>query len=171
VFGGSLYAGASGTAGEIGHTTLDEAGPVCRCGNRGCLEVLAAAPAILELLRPTRGGDLSLRDTIDLAAAGDPGCRRVIADAGRHVGVAVANLCNLFNPERVVVGGELARAGHLLLDPLRAEVSRGAIQAAAERACIVGGVLGERAEVLGGLALVLGETDRFVSSHVRAMAG
>jgi predicted NBD/HSP70 family sugar kinase len=171
VLGGSLYAGASGTAGEIGHTTIDEAGPVCRCGNRGCLEVLAAAPAILELLRPTRGDQLSLREALDLAAAGDPGCRRVLADAGRHIGVAVANLCNLVNPERVIVGGDLARAGDLLLDPLRAEVSRGAIQAAAERARIVGGVLGERAEVLGALALVLRETDRFVSSYVRAAAG
>jgi predicted NBD/HSP70 family sugar kinase/biotin operon repressor len=168
VLGGRLYVGASGTAGEIGHTTIDEHGPVCRCGNRGCLEMLAGAPAILELLRPGLGERLTLAEVLRLAAAGDPGCRRVLADAGRHIGVAVANLCNLFNPERVIVGGELARAGDLLLEPLREVVRRGSIQSALQTARIVPGVLGDRAEVLGAVALVLRESDRFVSLHPSA---
>jgi predicted NBD/HSP70 family sugar kinase len=94
---------------------------------------------------------------LELAAAGDAGCRRVVADAGRAIGSAVANLCNLVNPERVVVGGDLAGAGDLLLDPIREVVSRFAIPAAVPE--IVAGVLGERAEVLGALALVLRDVE------------
>jgi predicted NBD/HSP70 family sugar kinase len=160
---GRLYRGAGGTAGEIGHTTLDEAGPVCRCGNRGCLEMLAGSSAILGLLRLQHGPALEMRDVLDLAVAGDPGARRVISDSGRHIGVALANLCNLFNPERVVIGGELSAVGELLLEPMRDSVRRCSIQAAAARAEIVAGTLGERAEVLGALALVLRDTDRFVA--------
>jgi predicted NBD/HSP70 family sugar kinase len=162
VLGGRLFRGASGTAGEIGHITVDESGPVCRCGNRGCLEVVAGAPAILELLRPVRGPGLTLRDVLEMSAAGDQGTRRVLADAGRQIGIALANLCNLFNPERVVVGGQLGQAGDVLLDPMREAVGRGAISTAAEAATIVAGRLGERAELLGALALVLREPDRFL---------
>ena len=161
VLGGRLFRGASGTAGEIGHTTVDEAGPVCRCGNRGCLEVVAGAPAILELLRPVRGPDLTLRDVLAMSAAGDAGTRRVLADAGRQIGVALANLCNLLNPERVIIGGQLGQAGDVLLDPMREAVGRGAISTAASTASILAGQLGERAEMLGSLALVLREPDRF----------
>jgi predicted NBD/HSP70 family sugar kinase len=91
------------------------------------------------------------------AADGDPGCRRALADAGRHIGVAVANLCNLVNPERIVVGGSLGHAGDLLLDPLRESVRLRAIPSAAEDVEIVPGELGERAELLGAVALVLKE--------------
>jgi predicted NBD/HSP70 family sugar kinase len=165
VLGGRLFRGASGTAGEIGHITVDESGPVCRCGNRGCLEVVAGAPAILELLRPVRGPGLTLRDVLEMSAAGDQATRRVLADAGRQIGIALANLCNLFNPERVVVGGQLGQAGDVLLDPMREAVGRGAISTAAEAATIVAGRLGERAELLGALALVLREPDRFLPTE------
>src|SRR5215210_737461 len=86
VFGGRLYAGVGGTAGEIGHTIIDEHGPVCRCANRGCLETLASGAATLELLRPTLGDDLTLGRLVDMTVQGDPACRRVVADAGRHLG-------------------------------------------------------------------------------------
>jgi predicted NBD/HSP70 family sugar kinase len=157
VIGGRLHQGRSGTAGEIGHTNLDETGPVCRCGNRGCLETFVGAPTLLNLLRTSHGPDITMRGLLTRAACGDAGCQRVIADAGRAIGMAVANLCNLVNPDIVVVGGELASAGDVLLDPLREVVGRFAIPAAVPE--IVGGVLGERAEVLGALALVLRETD------------
>ena len=92
--------------------------------------------------------------------AGDPGCRRAIADAGRHVGHAVATMCNLFNPERVVVGGSVGLARELLLEEMRDAVRRWAIASAAEDVEIVAGVLGERAEVLGAVALVLSSAER-----------
>ena len=137
--------------------TIDENGPLCSCGARGCLETVAAEGAILELLRRTHGDDLTIHRALELAAEGDAPCRRAVADAGHHIGVAVAILCNIFNPGMVVVGGTLAGAGDVLLDPLRAAVRRYAISSAAADVTIVGGVLGERAEVLGALALVFAE--------------
>jgi predicted NBD/HSP70 family sugar kinase/biotin operon repressor len=154
VLSGRLYHGAAGTAGELGHLPVDEAGPICRCGNRGCLETLAGAEAVLEPLRRRRGADVTLREVVAWAAAGDHACRRVIEDAGRALGRGVAGACNLLGPERVVVGGELAGAGDLLLGPLRHALRRSAIGSMRD-VPVVAGVLGERAEVLGAVALVL----------------
>ncbi|MFE3824623.1 ROK family protein [Streptomyces sp. NPDC059092] len=157
VIEGQIYRGPGGTAGEIGHITLDESGPVCRCGNRGCLETFAATRYVLPLLHSSHGADLTMERVVQLAREGDPGCRRVIADVGRHVGSGVANLCNLLNPSRVVLGGDLAEAGELVLAPIRESVSRYAIPSAARQLSVLPGALGGRAEVLGALALVLSE--------------
>ncbi|MDT0543274.1 MULTISPECIES: ROK family transcriptional regulator [Streptomyces] len=157
VISGKIYRGPGGTAGEIGHITLDESGPVCRCGNRGCLETFTAARYVLPLLYSSHGVDLTVERMVQLARDGDPGCRRVIADVGRHVGSGVANLCNLINPSRVVLGGHLAEAGELVLGPIRESVARYAIPSAARRLSVMPGALGGRAEVLGALALVLSE--------------
>ncbi|MBH5337480.1 ROK family transcriptional regulator [Streptomyces pactum] len=157
VISGRIYRGPGGTAGEIGHITLDESGPVCRCGNRGCLETFTAARYVLPLLHSSHGPDLTVERMVQLAREGDPGCRRVVADVGRHIGSGVANLCNLLNPSRVVLGGHLAEAGDLVIDPIRESVSRYAIPSAARRLSVLPGALGGRAEVLGALALVLSE--------------
>lgn len=157
VIDGHIYRGPGGTAGEIGHITLDESGPVCRCGNRGCLETFTAARYVLPLLKPSHGPDLTMERMVQLAREGDPGCRRVIGDVGRHIGSGVANLCNLLNPSRVVLGGSLAEAGELVLGPIRDSVSRYAIPSAARQLSVLPGALGARAEVLGALALVLSE--------------
>ncbi|MEU7104941.1 ROK family transcriptional regulator [Streptomyces sp. NPDC046215] len=157
VINGKIYRGPGGTAGEIGHITLDESGPVCRCGNRGCLETFTAARYVLPLLHSAHGTDLTVARMVRLARDGDPGCRRVIADVGRHIGSGVANLCNVLNPRRVVLGGDLAESGELVLGPIRESVSRYAIPSAARQLEIVPGALGGRAEVLGALALVLSE--------------
>ena len=154
IVGGRPFRGVGGTAGEIGHTIVDATGPVCRCGNRGCLETLVGVPALLELLAPTLG-EVTLRDVVLRAAEGDLGCRRVIADAGTAIGAAAATLCNLINPERIVVGGDLGTAGELLLGPMRDALRRAAIPSAADDVRVVAGELGERAEVLGAIALVL----------------
>ena len=168
ILGGRLYRGAGGTAGEIGHVLVDEQGPMCRCGNRGCLETFAGAGALLDLLR--RPG-LTAQGMVEAAVAGDPGCQRVLADAGRVVGRAVAALCNQFNPELVVVGGRLAAAGDILLDPLREAVRRYAIPAAAEDMRIVPGALADRAELLGALVLVVGQSDRALTGRAREAVG
>ena len=162
LLGGRIYRGAAGTAGELGHFTIDESGPVCRCGNRGCVEALAGAEAILAPLRQRHGSDLTLGRVIELARAGDHGCRLVIGDAGRALGIAVAGACNLLAPELVIVGGELAQAGDLLLDSLRSAVRRAAIDPM-RRIPVTAGVLGARAEVLGAVALVLRESRRHVA--------
>ncbi len=171
IIGGQVYRGSGGTAGEIGHVLVDEHGPLCRCGNRGCLETYAGADALLDLLRRQRGDELTVDGLVDLARGGDAACQRVIADAARFVGVAAATLCNQLNPELLVIGGELAQTGALLLDPLREAIARYAIPSAAEDVRVVVGELGERAELLGALVLVLGQSDRALTSRVAAATG
>jgi predicted NBD/HSP70 family sugar kinase len=160
VVGGRLFRGVGGTAGEIGHTMVDEHGQACRCGSRGCLETVAGARAIVDLLKPSFGGDLSLDDVLERAKLGDPACCRAIAAAGFRLGDCVANVCNLLNPGLIVVGGTLAGARNVLLDPMRTAVARRAIPSAGEDVEIVLGVLGDRAELLGAVALVLHEAER-----------
>jgi predicted NBD/HSP70 family sugar kinase len=158
---GHLFRGTTGTAGEIGHTTVAEDGPICRCGNRGCLELYAGGAALLAALGQSHPDVETLEQVVELAHERHPACVRVVADAGSHIGVAIANLINLFNPRLIVIGGELSGAGNTLLDPMRLAVQRSAVQTAVEAVEIVPGVLGHRAEVLGGLALVLFEPWRF----------
>jgi predicted NBD/HSP70 family sugar kinase len=155
VIDGRLLHGVTGTAGEIGHTTLDESGALCYCGNRGCLETKASGPAIIQLVGLLNGEVPSLAQIVELAVAGDLRCRRAISDAGHEIGVAVAGLCNLINPERVIVGGLLSRTGEVLLQPMRESIRRHAVQAAAESLDVRPAVFVERAELLGSLALAL----------------
>lgn len=155
IVGGQPFRGIGGTAGEIGHLVIDPGGPVCRCGNRGCLEMLAGADSVLHALRPTHGDQLVLREAIGCAVEGDSGCRRAIADAGGAIGTALGTLCNLLNPQRIVVGGELGTAGELLLAPLRESLRRAAIRSAADDVDVVQAALGDRAEVLGAIALAI----------------
>jgi predicted NBD/HSP70 family sugar kinase len=156
ILGGRLYRGWGGMAGELGHVLVDPEGAVCRCGNRGCLETAASTGALLEMLRRSHG-ELTVAEMLALARDGDLGCRRVIADAGRVVGSAAALVFNVLNPQRLVVGGDLAAAGDLLLDGVRSSVRLAALPAAAEAARVVAGVLADRAQVLGALALAVGE--------------
>jgi len=167
---GRPYRGHRGTAGEIGHVVVDPQGPICRCGNRGCLETLASGPALLRLVQASRDEELTVRQMIELARDGDAGCRRAIADAGQVVGGVVAGLVNLFSPEMVVVGGDVGEAGDLLLDPLREAVRRDALPAAATDLKIVAGELGERANLLGALALVLMQSEHEVAARVAGSA-
>jgi predicted NBD/HSP70 family sugar kinase len=155
VIDGRLYRGAGRTAGEIGHTVLDPGGPVCRCGNRGCLEMFAGSAAILAALRQTHPDVDDLAAAVQRAKEGDPGCRRVITDAGRAIGTALATMCNIVNPALVIVGGTLGEAGELLLEPMRAAVRRGAVRSAAQDVAIVSASLGHDAELMGAVALAL----------------
>ena len=153
---GRLYRGAEGIAGEIGHITVDSRGSVCHCGNRGCLETLVGAPYLLEMLPRPNGRDHpppTLSSVIASALAGDPGCRRILSDAGRAVGGTVAIIANLFNPRLVILGGELARAGDLVLQSTRQAAEQAAIPSALRTLRVVRGELGERAQIVGALAL------------------
>ena len=126
ILNGAVFRGHHGAAGEFGHMVLDEDGALCRCGNRGCLETLAGGQAIVESVRTGRRG-LKLHDVVVRAIAGDSACIRAIADAGRHLGIAAGNLSNVFDPERIAVGGELSQAGELLLGPMRHAMERSVI--------------------------------------------
>ncbi len=153
VVGGRLHRGAGGTAGEVGHVLVDDRGAFCRCGSRGCLETVAASPALVDALRPTHGPDLTVERMIELALAGAPAPRRALADAGTALGRVLASICDVLNPALVVVGGELAAAGDLLLTPVREAIDRDAMRPAADAVEVRPSTLPGRAEVLGALVL------------------
>src|SRR3954465_5095802 len=170
ILNGRLYRGSAGLAGELGHVLVDPDGIVCRCGNRGCLETVAATGALVDLLRRSHGEDFTIEAMLDAARDGDAGCQRVIHDAGRALGTVAAMLLNVLNPEMLIVGGDLAAAGDLLLDGIRESLARAALPETSKGAELVAGVLGERAQVLGALALVVSEADRALPTRL-ALAG
>jgi predicted NBD/HSP70 family sugar kinase/biotin operon repressor len=156
VINGKVYKGYGGLAGEFGHITVNEQGRICRCGNRGCLETVVGGPYLLELLPVDPGQPRpTLERLVAAALDGDLGSRRVIADAGRAVGAAAAVLCNLLNPQRLVVGGELAGAGELLLAPIQEALVRQALPAAVRMVEVVPAELADSAAVRGALAAVV----------------
>lgn len=161
VLGGRIFRGSTGTAGEIGHVVVDEDGRVCRCGSRGCLEVRVGGPALVAQVLHSAPGISSLAELIAAARNGDLASTRVLADAGATLGVALAAVLNLLNPDRVVLGGELGDAGELVLASLRERLARDALASAVRSAAVVPGELGQRAEALGAVLLVLTEAERF----------
>lgn len=159
VLEGRLYRGAGDTAGEIGHVVVDPTGPVCSCGRRGHLEGIASGPAIArwteEQLRAGRPSvlagrkGLSAREVAEAAEAGDGLAREAFARAGRYLGWAVAGLLNLLNPEVVVLGGGVVRAGRWLLDPLREAARESSFERPWRAARIVTAGLSGRAGLVG----------------------
>jgi predicted NBD/HSP70 family sugar kinase len=161
VLDGRLFRGSTGTAGEIGHFTLDEEGLVCRCGSRGCLEVRAGGPYLVAQVAHSGSRVTSLSELIAAAKSGDLACTRVLADAGETLGVALAAVINILNPDGVILGGELGGAGDLVLASLRERLARHALASALRSTSVLQGQLGERAEALGAVLLVLTEAERF----------
>ena len=155
VLEGRLLRGADGTAGEIGHIGLDPRGQVCRCGNRGCLETFVGISYLLAMVPHgsdlTREGQVELSRLVAAAHGGDPSSRRIVSEAGTALGQGTAIVANLFNPDRVVVGGPLAAAGDLLLDPMLRAMELGTLGSALERVDVVPGELGEFAALYGAL--------------------
>jgi predicted NBD/HSP70 family sugar kinase/biotin operon repressor len=171
VLDGRLYRGASGIAGELGHIGVVPEGPVCICGGRGCLQSIAAVPQVLAALRAAHGPELTVRGMLELVAAGDVAALRVVNDAGRAIGRVLADLCNHVNPSAIVVGGDLSGAREPLLAGIRESIDRYALKGAAETVEVKSGVLGDRAEVLGAIALVVNDTERLRSAGLAALAG
>jgi predicted NBD/HSP70 family sugar kinase len=169
VLNGRLYEGDTGIAGELGHVVVQPEGLVCRCGNRGCLETVAGASALVDALRHSHGPEITLDGVLRLAHGGDAGARRVLADAGRAVGRALAGICSVLDPRLVVAGGDVAAAGDVLLDGIRESIERTMTPSAGHAVTVVGGELAARAEVLGAIALAMSST----SSHVpsRSLTG
>jgi glucokinase len=114
---GRIHEGHDGSAGEIGHHVIDADGPACRCGNRGCLEVFVRSARIAE-----RCGTRTARQAIEAARAGDARARDGLAEVGRYLAIGIANLITMITPDRVVIGGGVAAAGDLILDPVRSEL-------------------------------------------------
>lgn len=166
---GRLHRGAAGSAGELGHVLHDPEGEICRCGNRGCLETVAAAAPLLRLLARRNGADVTTTELVRLAADGDVGARRVLIDAGRAIGRALADLANVLGPQKIVIGGDLGGEASALLDGIRESMARFALPAVLGSVEIAGGTLGSRAELLGGLSLVIGDTERLSSARMETV--
>jgi glucokinase len=169
---GRLLRGVSGSAAEIGHTTIDFMGRRCGCGNHGCLEAYASGPNIAARARDgiEAGHDSLLPDLVDgdldrITAAlvyealvrGDEYAANVMSETAKMLGVGVANLVNIFNPEVVVIVGGVTRAGEHLFGPLRAEVKRRAFVSAVDACAIVPGELLQTAGVVGAAGVFLAE--------------
>jgi predicted NBD/HSP70 family sugar kinase len=151
---GGLVMGVSGLAGEIGHVSVAGTDAFCRCGNRGCLDTVAGTQALLDAIAPALG-DITVDDLLARAHAGDLVCRRALADAATHLGGVLAPLINITNPQLIVIGGPVARVADIVLPHLQAAITRGCVPSAAADVSLVPSGLGDRAELLGALALVL----------------
>jgi glucokinase-like ROK family protein len=165
---GRLYRGTTGSAGEIGHITITENGPLCTCGNRGCLEALAGGNAIArsaqEMVRSghrtqmasiTPINSLTARDVIAAARNGDLTAQNIVAEAGEHLGTAIASVVNLFNPSMIVVGGGVAQIGDLLLEPIRKTVRERSLKVASRAVRITAALLGRRSAGMGAVVQAL----------------
>lgn len=151
VIGGRTYHGATGLAGEIGHTALAGRSELCRCGNRGCLEAVISVQAIQEQIAHTHPHLDSAQ--ISLKALDDPITARILNEAGRTLGKVLADLCNLLNPTALIIGGELGASGQALVEGVRASVNRFAQPATAAAIEVLPAALGQRAELVGALQL------------------
>lgn len=166
--GGQIHRGHGGTAGEIGHIQINPQGDICRCGHRGCLDTVVGTNALLSPLRESHG-TLTLGDVIRLALDDDPGCSRVLADAGTAIGGVVAGLGAGLAPEIIVIGGELAEAGEVLLGPLREAVRNGLLSRTSGPVIVTASRLGPLAEATGAMLLALQSSD--IGSRSRADDG
>ena len=140
---------------------------MCRCGNRGCLETLAGELGIVDVLRRSHGTDLTLDDVLRLAAEGDLGCRRAIADAGGHIGRATAACATWSTPSGSSSEAASPPPARCCWGRCGSAIERHAVPSAARDVTIVRGELGSRTETLGALALVIAESDRLVTHPAR----
>jgi glucokinase len=174
ILDGEVYRGSTGAAAELGHIVIDENGPPCQgnCPNHGCVEALASGTAIAKagkeaaerdtdsaLGKALAEGPIVGRTVTDLALAGDGPAREVVAQAGRHIGVALSSLANIFDPDVFVIGGGVSAAGDLLLDPARAELRSRALPPMNKRPVKLA-ELGPDAGMVGAAAMALIELDK-----------
>ncbi|HWI61580.1 MAG TPA: ROK family protein [Symbiobacteriaceae bacterium] len=152
---GSIYEGAHGIAGEVGHIVVTEHGPTCGCGHKGCVESVASGPAIA---RRARGAGLDVKDAAEvfaLARQGDPIASWMVAEAGKYLGRAFAVCFNLFDPEVLVVGGGVAQSLDLLLPHIEKTMGVRAICLPEHSPRVIATKLGYEAALIGAGALVL----------------
>jgi len=167
---GKIYRGSSGCAGDIGHIAVNKSGPLCHCGNKGCLETVAAGPAIAErslmaaqagkspiLLKhyEKNGNILRAEDVGDAAREGDALAIEIIRESGQFVGDVLAGLVNFYNPEMIVIGGGVSNLGNLLLSSIRQTVLHRSLPLATRDLQIVFSEIGPDAGVIGAVNLAM----------------
>jgi predicted NBD/HSP70 family sugar kinase len=164
VFDGEVRRGATGVAGEIGHVAIDPRGERCVCGLRGCLATKVGASALLERIarlaaaepgHPAAAGPWAMRDLLEAALAGDELVLSVVREAGESLGIAVSGLLNVLNPALVVIGGDLARLGPLLIDPLQESIRQRTLVSSMAAAEIRTSELGPQTIAVGAATMIL----------------
>ncbi|MFT4030376.1 MAG: ROK family transcriptional regulator [Protaetiibacter sp.] len=158
VIDGRVFRGANGMAGELGHVVVDDRGALCNCGNRGCLSAVASGRALLLELAAAGAPRESLQEVIADARAGDLACRRILGEAGRYLGLGLANAVKLIAPSTIVIGGELAAAGTLIFDSVRHELAENTLQTISGMPRLEQGIRRGDMCILGCVATVLAET-------------
>jgi glucokinase len=174
ILNGEVYRGSTGAAAELGHIVIEEDGPPCQgnCPNHGCVEALASGTAIAKagqeaaerdpdsaLGKALAEGPIVGRTVTELALSGDGPAREVVSQAGRHIGVALSSLANIFDPDVFVIGGGVSAVGDLLLDPAREELRSRALPPQNERPVKLA-ELGPDAGMIGAAAMALIELDK-----------
>lgn len=163
IIDGKPLRGPDGTAGEIGHVCVEPLGPKCGCGSNGCLEQFSSATAIVRMANELKGeyreskvhgmAEFDSVDLFRLGKQGDPLCVEVFRRAGAYLGIALAGLINVLNPEAIVIGGGAAEGWDLFIDAAREEIGKRAFREPAERAKIVRASLGSDAGIVGAAYL------------------
>ncbi len=161
-----IYGGTTGAAGEIGHLTIDENGPLCNCGNHGCLEAFAGGHAIatqgkllvesgkrtlLSKLSKLPLEEITAHEVAEAARRGDLNAQEILRRAGTFIGIAIAGLINLFNPSIVIIGGGVAQVGDIITAPIRQAVRERAMHASEQSVRITTGMLGRRSLLIGAI--------------------
>lgn len=168
IINGKLVRGASNAAGEIGHIKLQmHDGPICGCGDTGCLEAFASGPSIVAMAEDyIKGGkstkyremansnDITPFIVAEAAKAGDPVAKRIFTRMGEYIGIGMASVVNLLNPERIIIGGGVADAGDILMTPLKETLKKRAMKIAGEAVEVVPAQLGNTAGVIGASLLI-----------------
>lgn len=168
VINGKLVRGASNAAGELGHIKLQmHDGPLCGCGDYGCMEAFASGPSIVAMAKEyllsgkstrfqemANGGEITPYIVAQAALEGDPVAKRIFTKMGEYIGFGLASVVNLLNPERIIIGGGVADAGDILLDPIRETIKKRAMVVAGSAVEIVPAKLGNSAGVIGASLLI-----------------
>jgi predicted NBD/HSP70 family sugar kinase len=165
VINGELYRGATGSAGEIGHLSMDPQGETCLCGLRGCLALFVGSPALVRRARELRAsmpetalqGEITMTAIEAAALADDPLALRVARDAAEYLGIAVSGMLNLMNPAVLIVGGGITQLGDRFLGPLRESVRQRTRVSGTQGPSVVLSSLGPRSVAVGAASLVLKE--------------
>lgn len=172
VINGKVVRGATNAAGELGHIKLQmNGGPICGCGDTGCLEAFASGPAIVAMaqeyikggkstkfreIAAVEGGEITPYMVAKAAEEGDPVAKRIFEIVGEYIGIGLTSVINLLNPERVIIGGGVAESGELLLGPIRKTIKERAMVVAGNAVEIVPAQLGNSAGVIGASMLIEG---------------
>ena len=168
IVNGKLVRGASNAAGEIGHIKLQmQDGPICGCGDTGCLEAFASGPSIVAMAedyikggKSTKFREMAKSTPItpyivsEAAKAGDPVAKRIFTIIGEYIGIGMASVVNLLNPEKIIVGGGVADAGDILMEPLKETLKKRAMKIAGDAVEVVPAQLGNTAGVIGASLLI-----------------